>query len=328
MQPGNSSEPRPKVSVVMITYNHERFIEQAVRSVLMQKAEFNYDIVIGEDCSTDRTRDILLQLQRQYPDRIKLLLQPQNIGMLPNFVATLNQAEGEYIALLEGDDYWIDPYKLMKQVEFLKNNPDYVLICNNAVLFHQAAGRVSGLVQNAVQPFDFDTRNLMLSNPCPTLTVMFKNGLVNQFPSIYFEGTGGDRRLYLLISQFGKCRFIPEITGVYRVHSSSVTNTRDSSYRGKKRRLKNSIECAERWNSYFSERYEDVVSLVRHKSARMIVLMALKHLDIRTALEYVEFVNQNELKKRSSTIVICCLKAIRRIAKLFKSRAQHRASPI
>src|SRR4051794_3890726 len=119
-----------KVSVCMITYNHERFIEQAVASALTQATSFEYEIVIGEDCSTDRTRNILIELQRANPDKIRLLLPEHNLGAQRNFVQTLDMCRGQYIAYLEGDDYWTSSAKLQQQVDFLDQHADF------AICFH------------------------------------------------------------------------------------------------------------------------------------------------------------------------------------------------
>lgn len=126
------SEPKPKVSVVMITYNHEKFIEQAVNSVLMQETDFDYEIIIGEDCSTDRTREILVELQKQHPDKIRLVLNPQNLGMMRNFANILDMARGEYVALLEGDDYWTSSRKLQIQIDQMDVHLEWRL-CVHAV---------------------------------------------------------------------------------------------------------------------------------------------------------------------------------------------------
>ena len=114
MNATGSSLPDVKVSVAMITYNHERFIAQAIESVLMQQTDFAVELVIGEDCSTDKTRAIVCAYGERYPERIRLLLPERNQGMIPNFVATMNACQGQYIALLEGDDYWTDRIQAAK----------------------------------------------------------------------------------------------------------------------------------------------------------------------------------------------------------------------
>ncbi len=117
----------PKVSVCIITYNQENFIAQAVESVLMQETDFDCEIIIGDDHSTDRTREILIELQKSHPDRINLILQPANIGGILNLISVFNCARGEYVAFLEGDDYWTSPHKLQRQVVYMDAHPDCYL---------------------------------------------------------------------------------------------------------------------------------------------------------------------------------------------------------
>lgn len=119
---------QPLVSVWMVTYNHEKFIAQALESVLMQKTNFNYEIVIGEDCSTDNTKCILKEFQNKFPTIINAIYQEKNVGAFRNaYEFVLPKCRGKYVACLEGDDYWTDPNKLQKQVDFLEANPQYVL---------------------------------------------------------------------------------------------------------------------------------------------------------------------------------------------------------
>ena len=116
----------PYLSVVFITYNHERYIRQALDSVLMQKTDFPFEIVVGEDCSTDHTRDILNEYKEKYPDQIRLLYREKNLGRPTlNVYQTAMECKGKYMAFLEGDDFWTDPEKLQKQVRFLEEHDEY-----------------------------------------------------------------------------------------------------------------------------------------------------------------------------------------------------------
>ena len=116
-----------KLSVLFITYNHEDYIRQALDSVLMQKCNFDFEIVVGEDCSTDSTRDILREYDAKYPGRFKLLFREKNFGRpTMNVYDTGMHCTGDYIAFLEGDDYWTDENKLQKQVDYLDQHPDYM----------------------------------------------------------------------------------------------------------------------------------------------------------------------------------------------------------
>lgn len=118
---------RVLVSVVMITYGHEKYIRQAIEGVLMQQGDFDLELVIANDCSPDNTDAVVQDVLSHHSNAhwIRYVRHEKNIGMMPNFIFALQQAKGKYIALCEGDDYWTDPCKLQKQVDFLEANPDY-----------------------------------------------------------------------------------------------------------------------------------------------------------------------------------------------------------
>src|ERR1017187_8839583 len=122
--------PAPLVSVAMITFNHRPYIERAVKCVLNQETDFNVELVIGEDCSTDGTRELVFDLQRRHPEIIRVVTSEHNVGA-QNILRTERACRGKYLAYCEGDDYWNDPSKLAKQVAFLESRPDYVMVHSN-----------------------------------------------------------------------------------------------------------------------------------------------------------------------------------------------------
>ncbi len=125
----------PKLSVLFITYNHERYLRQALDSVLMQQTDFDFEVVVGEDCSTDSTREILREYRSNDPGRIRLLFRERNFGRPTlNVYETAMECRGKYIATLEGDDYWTDPLKLQKAVDYLEAHPDCSGCANPALL--------------------------------------------------------------------------------------------------------------------------------------------------------------------------------------------------
>ena len=125
----------PVLSVLFITYNHEKYIREALDSVLRQKTDFEYEIVVGEDCSTDGTRQILDEYKKKYPDRIRLLYRTANYGRPTlNVYETAVSCKGRYIATLEGDDFWTDENKLRKAVDFLESHKEYSGCANPSVL--------------------------------------------------------------------------------------------------------------------------------------------------------------------------------------------------
>src|SRR5690606_34101688 len=123
----------PLISVCMITYNHEAYIKQAIEGILMQQTNFDVELIIADDCSTDRTETIIRELIENHSEnfKIKYYRHDINIGMMPNFIFSLKKCTGKYIALCEGDDYWTDPLKLQKQVDFLEGNPEYGICFHN-----------------------------------------------------------------------------------------------------------------------------------------------------------------------------------------------------
>ena len=124
-----------KLSVIFITYNHEKYVEKALRSVCEQETDFAYEVVVGEDCSTDSTRDILRRVADEYPDKVRLLFRDKNLGRPTlNVYETTMECRGAYLAYLEGDDYWTDKCKLQKQVTFLEEHPEYIACTHDCVM--------------------------------------------------------------------------------------------------------------------------------------------------------------------------------------------------
>ncbi len=219
----------PLVSVCMITYNHEDYISQAIEGVLMQQTNFPIELVIGEDCSTDRTRDICLEYQKKYPNIIRLLLPEKNIGMVHNFIITLTACKGKYVALCEGDDYWTDLKKLQKQINFLETNSIYSACCHNVKVIDQIKkNNYSMWPWNEER--DFFLQDLALSNKISTLSLVFRNNQDNNFFlhevfKNYPNSPIGDYILNLYLAKKGKIKYFPQEMGVYRIHSNSNYST-------------------------------------------------------------------------------------------------------
>ena len=124
----------PLVSIVCITYNHKDYINQTIESFLMQKTNFTYEIVIGEDCSTDGTRQIVFEYEKKYDDIIRVITSDSNVGMRENGTRSRLACKGKYIAVCDGDDYWTSANKLQRQVDFMEANPDYSLCFHDAIM--------------------------------------------------------------------------------------------------------------------------------------------------------------------------------------------------
>jgi glycosyltransferase involved in cell wall biosynthesis len=210
----------------MITYNHASFIAQAIEGVLMQKCNFPIELIIGEDCSTDKTRQICEQYGEKFSE-IKLLPSNSNLGVSCNFIRTLQACTGKYIAFCEGDDYWTDPYKLQKQVDFFEANPEYGLVhtcfevrdLNNNFITTISKERPSGYIFIELQ------KECIVS----TLTTMLRGEIANKLAdriakeNLWFIM---DHWLWKQCAIKWKIHYLPDITAVYHVHPGGISNNK------------------------------------------------------------------------------------------------------
>jgi len=215
-----------KVSILMLAYNHDKFIAQALDSALMQQVDFEYEIVIGEDCSTDNTRDILIRYQQEYPDKIHLLLPEKNLGMHDNFIQTFKACRGDYIALLEGDDYWTSSDKIQKQVDFLDAHADYT-ICFHNILYYDDSTKCFFSPENHRKNV-FTLEDILYSNLMATPSIMFRQGFIHKFPDWMYDVDFVDWVLQILLAQHGKIRYIDETMSVYRIHPQGKWSQKSS----------------------------------------------------------------------------------------------------
>ena len=209
---------KPSVAIFMITYNHENYIRQAVKGVVAQKTNFPYKIFIGEDCSTDNTRDVCVELQQEYPEKITLLLHEKNIGIMQNAALIYNKCieYGKYTAICEGDDYWIDENKLQKQVDFLEQNPDFNICCHRAMYLNEK-NRVLK-TPKALKQSVFTQEDVANHNFLQTLTEVFRNSAWKGLSEGYFNSISGDYFVNMMLSENGKIKYLPDVMAVYRQH--------------------------------------------------------------------------------------------------------------
>lgn len=211
----------PKVSVATITYGHEAFIGETIQGVLDQDVDFPVEMVIGEDCSPDRTREIILGYMEKYPGFIKLSNYPENIGAAENFQKTVRRCQGEFIALLDGDDFWTSPSKLRRQVDLMESRPQ-VSMC-----FHKTNLVYNGkVVVDQVEPrYGKSTYTLAdMANwiYIATSSMLYRRQALPDFPSWYGECFFGDFVLKVLLAEQGDVAYIPELMGSRRLHDGSI----------------------------------------------------------------------------------------------------------
>ena len=303
---------RPTISVCMITYGHEEFISQAITSVLNQKTSFSFELVIANDSSPDSTDTIIQTIikSHKYGHLIKYHKHVENIGMMSNFAFALNECRGKYIAICEGDDYWIDINKLQIQATFLENNEDYVLIGHNAKINRDKIEEDNLVRDYQTDYVDFRTSDLIEKNPFVTSATMFKNIGFADILKLLDNFVVGDWPLFTMLSFKGKCRFYSKPLGFYRIHANSVTSKNRINYIPYKNEFINRINHAIYWNKFSDGKYNFEENLVKQKRSRQLSNIALKHRDFKTAMYYSQFINVKELDKLYSKIIVRGLKFI------------------
>lgn len=206
-----------------MTYNHDRFIEQALESALRQKVTFDYEIIVSEDCSTDRTRSIVLEYSQRYPDKIRLLLSERNLRSNEVVARGYRAARGQFIALLDGDDYWTSPHKLEKQAAFLDRYPDCAICFHNAQVVHENQSRAPWFWTPTGHKQVSTIEDVWEGNFIATASTMYRNGLIGEIPTWYlplFPIT--DWPLHILHAEHGWIGYLDEVMSVYRYHSEGL----------------------------------------------------------------------------------------------------------
>jgi glycosyltransferase involved in cell wall biosynthesis len=225
----------PVVSVLMTTYNHEYFLAQAIEGVVKQVTDFPFELIIGEDCSTDNTRQLALSYQRQYPHLIRVLYPDKNMGSKENLVSVLSHCRGEFIAICEGDDYWVDAEKLQKQVGFLRANESYVVCYHNAIVVDENGNTTRESKLSNMHKRDFTSYELIRGAFLLTLSMCFRN-VVRKLPEEFFHVLNGDTFLISLLGNYGAGRYMPELKpAVYRQHGGGIWSSLDSRKKIEKR---------------------------------------------------------------------------------------------
>lgn len=228
------SDNKPLVSVFCLTYNHAPYIRQCLDGFLMQRTSFDYEVIINDDASTDGTTEIIKEYENKYPEIIIPIYHEENLyskgerGFWNKYC--LPRAQGKYIALCEGDDYWTDPYKLQKQVDFLEEHPEYVLIYTNAEKVNSKSEKV---LRNSLKGVSGDiTRYLFYrGNPVVSATVCYRRKYLldyqTEIKKMPFKMKMGDLPLWIYLSLQGKFKYMHDKTTAYRVLQESASHSKD-----------------------------------------------------------------------------------------------------
>lgn len=218
--------PQIKISILVITYNHEKYLAQALESILTQKVQCQIEIIIADDCSTDNTLTIAKDFHAKNPELIRILSTNKNLGHTRNYARAWEAATGEYIAHCDGDDYWTDPLKLSKQLNFLESHPSFSTCGHKVWAISEEDGSHHGPIPR-VEESIFNTEELLEACYPHNCSLLFRNRLFTQLPDFFFNLTGHDWCITLLNSLHGDIKVLPEPMGVWRMRTDGLWGGRN-----------------------------------------------------------------------------------------------------
>ena len=216
------------ISVIVITYNQEYLIKEALDSILSQRVDANLEILVADDCSTDRTASVVKALQEEHPGKITLLESQTNLGHTRNYARAWAQAKGDYIAHCDGDDYWTDPLKLAKQLEFLETHPGFSACANKINVICEGV-----VLEESVPHTDkqvITTEDLLEACYPHNSSLFFRNRLFQTFPDFFFGLTGHDWCISILNSLHGPIRILPETLSIWRSRRDGLWGGRETEF--------------------------------------------------------------------------------------------------
>lgn len=232
-------EKDPVMSILMMTRNHEEYLEKAIESVICQDFPYPYEILIGEDCSTDSTLDVALTLQARWPKLIRIVTAAKNVGIRSNFLRLVVRARGEYLALLEGDDYWIDPAKLRLQFNYLNKHPECALV----------AAKTENRIQWLPEKSLYCLSDVLKRYVVHTSTLVIRAQHLRSYPRFPDNVCWETMLLGYLLAR-GTCGFLPVSLSYYRRHHGGLWHNAD-----RMKRLEMSWQCIDALDSFFYGRF-------------------------------------------------------------------------
>ena len=304
-----------KVSVLIKAYNHERFIARALDSVLEQRTDFAFEIVVGEDCSTDGTRAVLLERCAQEPARIRLLLRERTLGNIRNLTETLAACRGEYVALLDGDDYWTSADKLQQQAALLDAHAEFSSCAHNAVVVDERGESVLGTYHPPHRSHAITLRRMLIGDPVPTSSVMFRRGLFGEFPAWYYTIMMGDWPLHVLNLRHGDMWYDERVWGAHRVHAGGLWSGANAVRRRTAR-----IEIYQRLNEELQFGHD---ALIRHRIARQYLGLAEHYASTGDARQMRDCLRQALRTCRWNPRVMLRRSFLRLLPELVRAQSSH-----
>ena len=294
-------DKKPLVSISCIVYNHAPYLRECFDGFVMQQTDFAFEVLVHDDASTDNSADIIREYTAKYPDIFKPLYQTENQysqGIPISATYQFPRARGKYIALCEGDDYWTDPLKLQKQVDFLEANPDYGMCYTQVQIYHHETNKFGKTFGGP----NTEYIEILKENTTPTLTVVANKNLILEYIAEIKPETQnwemGDYPIWLWFAHTSKIKFINAITGVYRILQKSATHSPNI----KKR--EEFIRSISDMKLFFAERYGGLtLGDIKDLENTKLMSNAMMYEEYKDALKYYRLVSHKSIKTRIKAII-------------------------
>ncbi len=263
----------PILKIECLVYNHEAFLRDCLEGVVMQKTNFKFEAIVHDDASTDRSADIIREYAEKYPDIIKPIYQTENLysrgdGSLRRVIREALQG-AKYIAVCEGDDYWTDPYKLQKQVDFLESNPDYMMCIHNAKVINEDSLK-TGFCKGLIKDEDYTSFDFINAWIWPTASFVFRSEVL----SYKYKGPerilNADIILLLVANELGKVRGFSDEMSAYRVHGGGVSSSSNGYLRHLKFKIKQYEFILDNFKKINRTQVKQKIGLVSIERARVL----------------------------------------------------------
>ena len=295
------------VSICCITYNHEKYIAEAIESFLMQKTDFRFEILIHDDASTDNTAKIIREYEKKYPDIIKSIYQVKNQYSQGKKISSNNydRSKGKYTAICEGDDYWTDPYKLQKQFNYMEKNPTCGLCFHTVEKIDAFSEKIVGEISPYKEDRIVNVEEIILGGGgfLGTNSIFCRSELLKKLPKFYMISPVGDYPLQILTSYNDYAYFMKESMSIYRVNVKGSWTLRNINRDTEETRRKEGntytklIDMLLEFNNYSNKKYEDIV-LKKVKEFEFEKLLLNNQLKKIKLGEYKEFYRKLSLKEK------------------------------
>lgn len=275
-----------KVSVCMITYNQEKYIEEAINGVLMQDCEFEVELIISNDCSSDQTNNIIQNIIKSHPrsSRIKYFNQVKNLGMMQNFIFAIKQCKGDFVALCEGDDYWIDSNKIKKQVGFMLLNPTISFTFHRATILVNKKTVLSYKNKNYKDKSTVETKYFLRkagARYC-TASSVFRKDVFTDIPNWISQCHVADYPILFLALQKGEVGYLEDVMCVYRLASDGSWSSKNLKFFNRIKNLKKMVKLNSIINLNTNGKYK-----------KYLKLNLFSYLLNKICIETIDYINKN-----------------------------------